>query len=100
MNKSLLQCWKDLIGEVEKDPWSFQNSYQEIGDQKKDPWRGQRGLGQAHRTKPVSTGRIIPARGPKLLHRSMWGAFYTRVTKESEWKAKSQNGTENRGGAK
>ena len=23
IKKSRLQCWKDLIGEVEKDPWGF-----------------------------------------------------------------------------
>ena len=34
IKKSRLECWKDLIGEVEKDPWglAFKNSYQEIYD--------------------------------------------------------------------
>ena len=96
--EKLTPVQEDLIGEVNKDPWvlPFKIETKRLVTRRRTSGLDNPDRGQAHRTKPVSTGGIIPASEPNFLHSSRWGAFYTRGIKGSGWKAKSQYGTGNR----
>ena len=53
IKKSRLQCWKDLIGEVEKDPWglAFKIVTKRLVDRRKTP-----GLDNPDRVKNIVRG--------------------------------------------
>ena len=75
IKKSRLQCWKNLIGEVEKDPWGLALKI------------FTKRLVTRRDAKFVSTCRVIPETGPKFLHGPSRRAFHSRRTEESRWEA-------------
>ena len=93
IKKSRRQCWKDLIREVEKDPWglAFKIVTKRLATRRKTP-----GLDNPNRVKYIVRSlffacRAVPKTGPKLLRGPARRTLHSRRTKESGWKAQGKH---------